>query len=105
MPPFAINRDARNFVDPDSFIPERWTDRPGLVLNKSAFNPFSTGPYNCVGKGLAMMELRSVVRRVVNEFDLVLPEGFVEQAYWDAIKEHFTAGPPRQLVRFVRTKE
>ncbi|KAJ4367653.1 hypothetical protein N0V83_007238 [Neocucurbitaria cava] len=105
MPPFTINRDARNFADPDSFIPERWTERPELVLNKSAYNPFSTGPYNCAGKGLAMMELRSVVGRVVNEFDVILPEGFVAETYWEGIKDHFTAGPPKQLVQFVRVKE
>lgn len=105
MPPFTINRDARNFADPDSFIPERWTERPELVFNKSAFNPFSTGPYNCAGKGLAMMEMRSVVGRVVDEFDVILPEGFVAETYWGGIKDHFTAGPPKQLVQFVRVKE
>ncbi|KAF1840748.1 cytochrome P450 [Cucurbitaria berberidis CBS 394.84] len=104
MPPFTIYRDPRNFVDPDSFIPERWTDRPDLVLDKSAFHPFSTGPYSCAGKGLAMMELRSVVGRVLDEFDIVLPEGFVSEHYFEDIKEHFTAGPPRLLVQFVSTK-
>ncbi|PSN69408.1 cytochrome P450 [Corynespora cassiicola Philippines] len=105
MPPFAINRDTRNFVRPDDFIPERWTTQPELILNKSAFNPFSTGPYNCVGKGLANMELRSVVGRVINEFDIVLPEGFVADDYFKAIKEHFTAGPPKQAVKFVKVDD
>jgi cytochrome P450 len=103
MPPFAVNRDPRNFNQPEEFIPERWTSEPELVINKSAFNPFSTGPYNCVGKGLAMMELRSVISRVVNEFDVVLPEGFEKQVYFGGIKDHFTAGPPGQMVRFVKT--
>ena len=104
VPPFPMNRDARNFAQPDEFIPERWTSRPELVLNKSAFYPFSTGPYNCVGKGLAMMELRSVIGRVVNEFDIQLPNGFKEEEYWGGIKDHFTAGPPKQEVRFVKAK-
>jgi cytochrome P450 len=101
IPPFALYRDARNFAQPDDFIPERWLDRPELVLRKDAFIPFSTGPYNCAGKGLAMMELRSVVGRVVREFDVVLQEGFDEGKYWDGIKDHFTAGAPRVEVRFV----
>jgi len=103
MPPFAINRDPRNFEQPEQFIPERWTSRPELVLNKGAFIPFSTGPYNCVGKGLAMMEMRSVINRVVNEFDVVLPQGFKEEVYFGDIKDHFTAGPPEQMVSFVKT--
>ncbi|KAF2703227.1 cytochrome P450 [Pleomassaria siparia CBS 279.74] len=101
-PPFVLNRDPRNFVQPDEFIPERWSSRPELVLNRSAFNPFSTGPYNCVGKGLAMMELRSVISRVVNEFDILLPEGFDAKTYFDSVKDHFTAGPPDQKVVFKR---
>lgn len=105
MPPYAMNRDARSFMYPDEFIPERWTTKPELVLNQSAFNPFSTGPYNCVGKGLAMMELRSVVGRVVREFDILLPEGFSGETYWRGVKDHFTAGPPAQMVRFVRVGE
>jgi cytochrome P450 len=73
-----------------------------LLLNKRAFLPFSAGAYDCVGKGLANMELRSVVSRVVNEFDILLPEGFDAEAYFGGIKDHFTAGLPRQMVKFVR---
>lgn len=35
------------FVAPNEFIPERWTTRPQLVLNKKAFCPFSLGRYAC----------------------------------------------------------
>jgi cytochrome P450 len=104
MPLFPLFRDPRNFVQPDTFIPERWTSKPELVLNRNVFIPFSTGPYNCAGKALAMMELRSVVARVVNEFDVVLDEGFDVEAYWEGIMDHFTAGPPAQMVRFVRVQ-
>lgn len=104
MPLFPLFRDPRNFVRPDEFIPERWNSRPELVLNKGAFIPFSTGPYNCAGKALALMEMRSVVGRVLNEFDVVMPDGFNEQKYWDSIKDHFTAGPPKQWVKFLRAK-
>ncbi|KAF2833080.1 cytochrome P450 [Ophiobolus disseminans] len=105
IPPFALHRDPRHFVRPEEFVPERWLDRPELVLRKEAFIPFATGPYNCAGKGLAMMELRSVVSRVVNEFDVKVLEGFDEREYWEGIKDHFTAGAPRVDVRFVGVNE
>jgi cytochrome P450 len=105
IPSFALYRDPRNFVQPDEFIPERWLDREKeLVKRRDAFMPFSTGPYNCAGKGLAMMELRSVVSRVVGEFDIVLPEGFRGEEFFEEIKDHFTAGAPGVEVRFVRAK-
>jgi cytochrome P450 len=102
IPPFPMLRDPRHFIDPDVFIPERWLDRPELVLRKDAFTAFMMGPYSCVGKSLAMMELRSVVGRVIHEFDVKVPEGFEEVKYWNGIKDHGTAGAPKQDVRFVR---
>lgn len=105
VPPFTLNRDVRNFVRPDDFVPERWTTAPELVLNRAAFLPFSTGPYSCVGKALAYMELRSVVRRIVNEFDILLPDDFMAEEYWKGVKDHFSAGSPRQEVMFVKIED
>ena len=105
MPPFAIFRDPRNFVKPDEFLPERWTSKPELVLNKNAFIPFSIGPYNCVGKTLANMKLQIVIARVVNEFDIRLPDGFVAEQYWDGIRDQFTAGPPESQSFFCYISE
>lgn len=102
IPPFAMNRDPRHVVEPHKFIPERWLGKPELLLRKEVCTPFMTGPYNCAGKALAMMELRSVVGRVVNEFDVKLPEDFEAEKYWNGIKNHFTAGVPKQNVVFVR---
>jgi cytochrome P450 len=104
IPLYPLFRDPRNFVQPDTFIPERWTSKPDLVLNRNVFIPFSTGSYSCAGKALAMMELRSVVARVVGEFDVVLDEGTDISAYWEGIMDHFTAGPQPMMVRFVRAQ-
>jgi cytochrome P450 len=101
IPPFVLHRDPRNFVHPNEFMPERWTRKPELVLDKNAYFPFLMGPYMCAGKALAQMEMRSVISRVVNEYDILMPEGFVAEEYWNGVKEHFTAGPLKQSVRFV----
>ena len=104
IPIFPLLRDARNFVAPDQFIPERWTTKPELVLNRQAFIPFSTGSHSCAGKALSLMELRSVIGRVVAEFDVVLDEGTDVNAYWEGILDHFTAGAPPMMVRFVKAQ-
>jgi tryprostatin B 6-hydroxylase len=41
-----------------------------LVLNKNAFFPFSIGKYSCIGKQLALAELRTVITKMVLEFDV-----------------------------------
>ncbi|KAL1630131.1 hypothetical protein SLS54_000991 [Diplodia seriata] len=96
IPPCGIMRDPRNFVDPDAFRPERWTTEPRLIKRREAFIPFLTGPYQCPGKGLAMMELRSAVARTVAQFDVVwMDEEGKDLAAWsDRIKDHFTMGLP-----------
>lgn len=43
MPSWQLHHDARNFVDPDAFVPERWTSKPEMILNRSAFLPFLIG--------------------------------------------------------------
>ena len=63
------------FEHGQEFIPERWGDKPELIRNKAAFAPFSSGVYSCVGKQLALMELRSVIARTVMQFDVGFAPG------------------------------
>ncbi|KAF2138249.1 uncharacterized protein K452DRAFT_256367 [Aplosporella prunicola CBS 121167] len=104
IPPCVIGRDPRNYVSPNDFIPERWTTRPDLLLNRGAFIPFSMGRYSCPGKTLAMMELRSVISRVIREFDVFFPEGqeWSQEKLTAEIKDHFTTQVPRVDVIFRR---
>jgi cytochrome P450 len=43
VPPSSILRCEKFFIHADEFIPERWTTRPELVLDKRAFVPFNPG--------------------------------------------------------------
>lgn len=44
-------RSAHNFHDPDVFHPERWLGDPRFATDqRDAFQPFSHGPRNCLGK-------------------------------------------------------
>ncbi|KAK8084786.1 hypothetical protein PG997_006057 [Apiospora hydei] len=49
--PLAADRSSQNFVDPESFIPDRWLGDPRFEKDdKAACQPFSYGPRNCIGK-------------------------------------------------------
>jgi hypothetical protein len=51
--PLVAFHSPRNFTDPDEFIPERWIEGKNerFVNDKvQAFQPFSLGPRNCIGK-------------------------------------------------------
>lgn len=103
MPHYQLHRDPRNFVNPEEFVPERWTTRSDMILNRSASMPFSMGKSNCPGKSLALMEIRSVVARILNEFDVSFPEGVeFNMSFFDDIKDHFVASVPKQELVFTQ---
>ena len=74
---FASNRSSLNFPDsPSRFDPSRWlsSSRYQKASNTSssspsAFNPFSLGPRNCLGRNLAYLEMRLVLTHLLWAFD------------------------------------
>ncbi|KAH8821374.1 cytochrome P450 [Xylogone sp. PMI_703] len=72
---YAMHRSEAYFKDANQFIPERWTTRPELVIDKKAFAPFLLGPFSCVGKQLALMELRMVLAETIWNYDVCFAPG------------------------------
>ncbi|KAF7972354.1 hypothetical protein HWV62_18134 [Athelia sp. TMB] len=101
MHTFSIHRDTRNFSNPDAFIPERWLPdaRPSDIVNHNndAFIPFSFGPQNCVGKNVAILELRAVVALIVQKFNFHT-KGVADLERWeDGIDDWFATACPALL--------
>ncbi|KAI0087970.1 cytochrome P450 [Irpex rosettiformis] len=86
---FSIQRSSRHFYPlPDTFRPDRWLTNQTYMLpndevipasevktDKSVFLPFSAGPQSCVGKGVAIIEMRAVTDAVVRRFESMDIEG------------------------------
>ncbi|KAJ1323299.1 aspirochlorine biosynthesis cytochrome P450 monooxygenase [Microdochium nivale] len=93
---YAIMHSPDNWVNPDKFVPERWLPAEGDEHdgsgdhgcggyrpeeynrdNKEAFQVFSFGPRNCIGRNLAYAEMKLVLARLLWEFDIEYcgPEG------------------------------
>ncbi|KAI0689003.1 cytochrome P450 [Cerioporus squamosus] len=117
LPTLALHRDPRNFTFPEEFWPERWlvasgqlgyeearlpssashlkkAGFPEFVHNEAAFTPFSAGPMNCPGKGLAMLEMRMVIVELVRNFVFRLRDGWDPATYEKEFKDYFTASRP-----------
>lgn len=72
IPQYAANHSPINFVDPDTFNPERFMSgkHPEFEGDKRAvFQPFSAGPRNCLGRNLAYAEMKLILARCVFNFD------------------------------------
>ncbi|EXJ59298.1 uncharacterized protein A1O5_12179 [Cladophialophora psammophila CBS 110553] len=93
--PWTVQRDPRNWGRPDEFIPERWLGEGPEPCIKDAWIPFSIGAYGCVGKPLAMMELRVITATVVKNFDISFAKGFDAAAFEASVTNDFTMTPPR----------
>ncbi|CDO73447.1 hypothetical protein BN946_scf185013.g82 [Trametes cinnabarina] len=98
---YTIHRDPRNFSPfPESFWPERWilasSENPDvkLIHNAAAFFPFSFGPGNCAGKGLAMQEMRMVVTLMMQRLDMRLADGFDPAAYEGKLLDYLILSRP-----------
>jgi len=85
----TLHRDPRNFRPfTDEFWPERWLVAQGsmelpssiskteFIHNAAAFIPFSYGPANCIGKPLAMFELRMATVSILQNLDVRFEDGY-----------------------------
>ena len=61
--------------DVDQFRPTRFLNPDGSVRHPEEFIPFSIGRRNCLGMGLAQMELFLFLASLFQKFEFVLPEG------------------------------
>lgn len=75
--PYSTLTSSRNFQRPLEFHPERWLATKGDDTefandDRSASQPFSYGPRNCIGRNLAYSKMRIILARVLWNFDLAL---------------------------------
>ncbi|KAM3474361.1 hypothetical protein MY5147_004292 [Beauveria neobassiana] len=90
---WATYRNPNNFTDPDLYRPQRWLPATHPLYderykndNKDVFKPFSFGARDCIGKNLAMNELRLIASRLLHRFDYELAPG---QDDWMASQRAF----------------
>ncbi len=74
----------------NEFIPERWMDsNPQLPALKEMFIPFSTGKRQCIGKNMALLQIRVLASNLLRNYNFELME---EPSY-----EYFVTLKPTNL--------
>lgn len=72
---FATGRSSMNFAHPLEFRPERYLENPDPEFasdRRKSMRVFSAGPRDCLGKNLALAEMRIILARIIFNFDLQL---------------------------------
>lgn len=102
-----MGRDPDIFEDPLKFIPERFdVETTADKISPFAYIPFSagdwnligvnrkhnfnsnpllTGSRNCVGQKFAMLEVKSVISKVLRHYELSIENGFEPQDSLDLV--------------------
>ncbi|KAL7949231.1 cytochrome P450 [Trichoderma barbatum] len=70
---WAIHHSENYFEHPDDFMPERWLD-PDSKDTKQANRAFSIGARSCIGREMAITELRLILAKLVYKFDMQLQD-------------------------------
>lgn len=64
-----------------------------MVADKKTFTPFSIGRYSCIGKNLALAEIRFATALLVSKYDITLAPGEDGCRVLNDMKDQFTAVP------------
>lgn len=85
-----MNTDPTYFHSPTTFLPERWlpetrTNPTSPLANDKleVAEPFAVGPRSCIGKHLALAELRLILSALLWNFDFEATENTRKQLRWD----------------------
>ncbi|KAK0110139.1 hypothetical protein ONS95_002792 [Cadophora gregata] len=124
----STGRYSRNFKDPLRFVPERWLENTQNAVQNStmslntdskcppkdvttslyanddfaASQPFALGSRGCLGKNLAFAEMRSIMCRLIWNFDMELQPDSLE---WDRQKVYVLWSKPPLNVKLTARKK
>ncbi|XP_005176034.1 probable cytochrome P450 4aa1 [Musca domestica] len=69
--PFATHRLPDIYPDPEKFDPERFSPENSEKRNPYAFLAFSAGPRYCIGNRFAIMEIKTVISRLLRSYHIL----------------------------------
>ncbi|EEU37816.1 uncharacterized protein NECHADRAFT_54753 [Fusarium vanettenii 77-13-4] len=104
--PYSMHRmDEVAFPEPDSFKPERWLEEKGLAERNRLFFTFSNGGRACIGRHLAVAEMKTLMRDIYSTFKTTPAEGMAADMSMD--DQIFTSRPKDQkcILKFTRWEE
>lgn len=70
IPVYLLHHDTDYWPEAEKFIPERFSAENRIKNNPMAWQPFGSGPRNCVGMRFAQMEIKMAIAKILRKFYL-----------------------------------
>uniref|UniRef100_A0A8C1W6R2 unspecific monooxygenase n=1 Tax=Cyprinus carpio TaxID=7962 RepID=A0A8C1W6R2_CYPCA len=70
IPTYVLYRDPQLWDSPDEFRPERFSPESKSEINQYIFMPFGLGPRNCIGMRFALMIMKILVVKLLQNFSV-----------------------------------
>ncbi|CAL2035668.1 unnamed protein product [Caenorhabditis brenneri] len=71
----TVHRSESNWENPDKFDPERFLNTEDPTKDGLKWIPFGVGPRYCVGMRFAEMEFKTTIAKLIEMFQLSIPDG------------------------------
>ena len=71
LSPWLMQRDAAHWREPNSFLPERFSDPEAHELKRTAWYPFSLGSRRCIGEFFSMVDMQLHLGRVARKLRFI----------------------------------
>ena len=75
-----------------------------MVKHKDAWGPFGSGPFGCIGKNLALMEVRLLTAELILKYNVKLAPGEDGKNLLTKSTDHFTMGLGALMLVFEERK-
>lgn len=71
---WVLHHDPTVFLDPESFVPERWLESSPEKLKQmeQSFFAFGAGSRTCVGKNISLIEMHKIIPQLLRDFTFQL---------------------------------
>lgn len=80
IPILPMHYSDEFFDAPREFRPERHLEERSMTTgNPFIYVPFSAGPRNCVGQKFAMYELKSIVSKILRNFEISVTKQHMDE--------------------------
>ncbi|CAG9855799.1 unnamed protein product [Phyllotreta striolata] len=70
-----LHNNPAYYDHPEKFDPERFNVENSSKRHRFAYIPFSAGPRNCIGQKYAILEVKTVIAKILFEFQILPVEG------------------------------